>query len=131
MKAVIKSTVNHPWRELLQMLWLCEPGGYIAIIGLLWGCCSAVVPGNSVNKKIGFHNVYICWLILWVSNIHVMMNSSSSLNQFFGYKWKLYLISFYFPIIDSAKLIFLKSLFSKYYWMFNFNTYFLPLCNCT
>lgn len=82
-KSSWKSTVHHPWRGLLQMPWCCEPRGCLAIIGLPWGWCSTVVPGNSGNKKfttfIGFHKVYDCWLFLWVSNIGWKMSSHSCL----------------------------------------------------
>lgn len=129
MKAVIKSTVNHPWRGLLQMLWLCEPRGYTAIIGLLWGCSSAIVPGSSVNKKIGFHSVYICWLILCVTNSHIMMNSnlslyccSSDINENY--------IQFLFPPLQIQLHTYFWSDYSVNI-IFNILCLFLPLCKCT
>lgn len=83
MKALIKSTIHHPWRGLLQMPWWCELRGCLAIIDLPWGWCSTIVPGNSGNKKfttsIGFHKVYDCWLLLWVRNIDWKMSSHSCL----------------------------------------------------
>jgi hypothetical protein len=91
MKAVIKPTVNHPWRGLLQMLWLCEPGGYIAVIGLLWGWLSFCSCSQKLSEQEDWISQCLHLLTVALIEQHSHNNEQSFILAvlFFGYKCKI------------------------------------------